>query len=246
MIYTCQICEKEFKRRGKKIPKTCSYECRNESYKKIKQFKCEHCNKVHEGTARELTGKARFCSQDCTNEWKKIAYKGRKLDYILIECNFCSKSIERMPSKVNKRNYCNKSCRGKDIWKIKNLSQKMRWKPCLGIIQGKKMWFRSKWELVFAKDFLEKNNLKWKYESKSFALSDGSTYTPDFYVEDDNVWIEVKGYDKSNSTDRFFKFREDFPDENSIFANEYVLKNIYGLNLNNKYLNSLCAEDQAS
>lgn len=246
MTFECKRCGKEFKRfpPKNKIPKYCSLKCRNEGYIKNTVFSCEWCKKEFFDSVRDLSGKNRFCSQKCVNEWKKEAYKEKRVEYVFIECDYCGKKMERVPSKVNKKNYCNKSCKGKYFWE--KISKKMVWKPCHGVIKGQKMFFRSRWELVFAIDFLEKSNLKWEYEPKSFTLSDGSKYTPDFYIEDDGVWVEVKGYDKSGSSKRFFAFREQYPEENTIFANEYVLKSVYGLNLDYNYLKSICSEGQDS
>lgn len=241
MVYECQMCGADFKRTGKKIPKFCSLACRNKSYKRIKTFSCEWCKKEFSGTKRELTGKKRFCSQSCTNERKRVAYRGKKVKYITVGCNYCKKGFTRMPSKMNEKNYCDKSCRGKAVWKEKNLSEKMVWKPCHGIVGDKRRWFRSMWELVFAKDFLSERGFTWQYEPTTFNLSDGSTYTPDFYIEDDDLWVEVKGYEREVSIKRFLKFREEYA-ETAILANEYVLKSVYGLNLEHKYLKSLCVE----
>lgn len=49
-------------------------------------------------------------------------------------------------------------------------------------------------EGVFAQD-CETNGVKWVYEPKRFRLS-WCTYTPDFYLPEFNIWVEVKGYPK--------------------------------------------------
>ena len=55
--------------------------------------------------------------------------------------------------------------------------------------------FRSTWEAKVAK-WLDDNNIEWKYESKEciVELSNGSSYTIDFYLPNKNKYIEVKGY----------------------------------------------------
>jgi len=56
--------------------------------------------------------------------------------------------------------------------------------------------FKGSWEVIVAKWF-DKNNIKWKYESKSFDYEWNGTrkYFPDFYLPDFNVYVEVKGYE---------------------------------------------------
>lgn len=51
---------------------------------------------------------------------------------------------------------------------------------------------RSKLEAKFAV-FLDALKINWMYEPKSFVLSNGITYIPDFYLPELNTWVEVKG-----------------------------------------------------
>jgi hypothetical protein len=85
MIFVCKVCGKDFKRcpaKGK-IPKCCSFECRNKSYIRIKSFNCKQCGKLVEGSARKIDKKRKFCSQECVCEWKKKAYTGRQYNEYL-------------------------------------------------------------------------------------------------------------------------------------------------------------------
>lgn len=41
--------------------------------------------------------------------------------------------------------------------------------------------------------FLDSLEIKWKYEPKVFTLTNGVTLIPDFYLEELNMWLEVKG-----------------------------------------------------
>lgn len=58
------------------------------------------------------------------------------------------------------------------------------------IYKGIKM--RSKLETKFA-FFLDSLNIKWEYEPKTFLLSNGVPYRPDFYLTELKIWCEVKG-----------------------------------------------------
>lgn len=236
----CKMCKVEFYRylRKDKVPKFCSYVCRNKSYEKVKNLKCEQCKGEFSDIARKMSGKRRFCSQDCTNEWKKIAYKGRRVEYVLTECNHCSEKIERMPSKINDKNYCNKSCAAFDKVEKMSISPKTR-KYKVFLKDGSEIFVRSTWEAVFIKDYLEKYDFSWKYEPNTFTLSSGNKYTPDFYIEDDDVWVEIKGYDyRGHSIDRANLFR-DGTGENLLYLNENALKSIFKLNLKRSYLESV-------
>lgn len=56
---------------------------------------------------------------------------------------------------------------------------------------------RSSWEANFAR-ILNYLKLPYEYEKHNFKLSNGSTYTPDFYIPSKNVYYELKGYEYRN------------------------------------------------
>ncbi len=65
-----------------------------------------------------------------------------------------------------------------------------------GYTKCKTSWYkgsrmRSGWEVTFAEKCDEKN-IRWEYEPETFTLSTGKRYTPDFYLPDFDLFIEVK------------------------------------------------------
>lgn len=52
----------------------------------------------------------------------------------------------------------------------------------------------------------------WKYECQTFQLSESFSYTPDFFVEDENVFYEIKGRLDEKSKRQLEIMRERFPD----------------------------------
>jgi len=94
---------------------------------------------------------------------------------------------------------------------------------------GKRFWykdncFRSSWEYLYAK-WLDKNKIKWSYEVKTFNLGQ-LTYTPDFYLSEKDLYIEIKGYWRNNAKRKFELFKELYPDKN---INLLVEKNLIKL-----------------
>jgi len=65
---------------------------------------------------------------------------------------------------------------------------------------------RSKLEAKFAA-YLDEQNLNWYYENSSFPYIDVNgkrrTYTPDFYIENTDTYIEVKGHDLVTMSDEY-------------------------------------------
>ena len=77
----------------------------------------------------------------------------------------------------------------------------------LGSGRGIKTWYlshiagnvylRSSYELEYAK-YLDAMNIKWKQNTESFIYiwkNDKHKYYPDFYLIDENLYIEIKGYE---------------------------------------------------
>lgn len=73
-------------------------------------------------------------------------------------------------------------------------------------------YFRSSWELNFA-NWCDLSGVKWEYESKTFDLGN-TTYTPDFYLPEFDLWIEIKGYWRDNAKKKFKKFKRLYKDIN--------------------------------
>lgn len=84
-------------------------------------------------------------------------------------------------------------------------------------LHGKRRWynnicFRSSWEILFAQ-FLDLSGIKYKYESKTFDLGN-TTYTPDFYLPEFDLYIEIKGWWRDNAKKKFKIFKKNYSDKN--------------------------------
>ncbi|WP_217924764.1 DNA polymerase III subunit alpha [Miltoncostaea oceani] len=73
---------------------------------------------------------------------------------------------------------------------------------------------RSVWEADFARALIAAG-VAYDYEPRTFRFADGSGYTPDFYLGEIGLWVEVKG--KSGLCGRgklkVEQFRREFPDQ---------------------------------
>lgn len=91
-------------------------------------------------------------------------------------------------------------------------------------IGGKRIYFRSSWEVKFALllQLLKERGevIEWEHEPKVFyfeGIKRGITnYTPDFLVcwpSGKQTWVEVKGYMDAKSKTKIKRFAKYFPDE---------------------------------
>ena len=78
------------------------------------------------------------------------------------------------------------------------------------------IFFRSSWEANIAR-YYNYIGVKWEYEPKTFifeTIKRGCvSYTPDFYLVDEDKWIEVKGWMDDKSKTKLKRFKKYYPEE---------------------------------
>lgn len=65
-----------------------------------------------------------------------------------------------------------------------------------------------KWELAYAK-YLDENNVKWSRPIEKFPYTLGEktrNYTPDFYLPEQDLFIEIKGYETEKDRQKWLAF----------------------------------------
>lgn len=76
--------------------------------------------------------------------------------------------------------------------------------------------FRSSWEANVARWF-NAHGIQWEYEPRVFRFDrikrGTKTYIPDFWLPQENVWVEVKGYLPNRDRTKLKRFRLYFPDQ---------------------------------
>ena len=82
---------------------------------------------------------------------------------------------------------------------------------------GKKVNCNSSYEVIFWNYFKKFRSEKLLYEPRIFYISEGRRYTPDFYIQESDLWIETKGSFESFSSGKKQKEKFDiFSKENNI------------------------------
>lgn len=75
------------------------------------------------------------------------------------------------------------------MYGIKNYKPSHSWYFMIG---EKKVNCRSGYEVIYA-NYLTENNIEFEYEPKHFKLRNGRRYTPDFYLINQDKYVEIKG-----------------------------------------------------
>ena len=124
------------------------------------------------------------------------------------KCLRCGKELSINPNAkhcIKCHNYLNSINKNRLIKLSKSIAYGWKYKNFAKLLHSKKMkykfiWMRSSWEIKFAK-WCDKNNIKWLYEPKTFDLG-YTSYTPDFYLPERDIYIEIKGYLRKESKDK--------------------------------------------
>lgn len=113
-------------------------------------------------------------------------------------------------------------------------------------VHGKRCWYkcpngktvsmRSQWEVWYA-EWLRINDIKFEYEPETFVFSDGTAYTPDFFLIDTNEYVEVKGWLTEKHKQKLLQFQKDYPNKVIILADKNYLANL-GIDLKKKWITS--------
>ena len=91
------------------------------------------------------------------------------------------------------------------------------------VLNNEKIMCRSSYEVMFA-NYLINENIDFLYEPKTFKLENGRRYTPDFYLINENLWIELKGDFNMNTKQK---------DSISFFSQLYNLKLMFWEDIRN-------------
>lgn len=108
-------------------------------------------------------------------------------------CIICG---NQLPYANRRKNTCSTECKNEllSLKAIENGNYGGSTKQYLGYCDsyGNFCYLDSYWELVLANS-LDKNNIVWTRPA-AFKLSSGRRYTPDFYLEDYEVYLDPKAY----------------------------------------------------
>ena len=188
---SCTICKKQTTYQNLN-----SHFRKHHAEKQIKSF-CLHCNSP-------IYNSNKFCSRSCS-----ATYCNARKDWATIKTGPDKGTVPKTYApftKVKQCEICNKWHAGQGkTCKDKNcrhtiLSLALRGKTggnrdanIPGIdCAGKKFFFDSNWERVLA-DSLTENNIIWTRPSK-FILSNGRSYTPDFYLPEYDIYLDPKAH----------------------------------------------------
>lgn len=75
---------------------------------------------------------------------------------------------------------------------------------------GEELVCQGGWEANVV-DYLNNNRTNYEWQPKIFTMPNGKTYRPDFYLNDSEVWVEIKGLMRTNSKEKWDWFKSEHP-----------------------------------
>lgn len=141
---------------------------------RLKNKKCPTCEKEFKPKQSSQV----YCSFECGIKSRTYLEE--------IECLNCGKSFKPSQSKIK---FCSHLCSQEGFQK-----QHISVRP----FKYKDIKMRSSWEVKFA-EWLDSQELDWKYEPTFFSVMGDKRYAPDFYIPSEDTFYEVKGWMKDGA-----------------------------------------------
>ena len=197
VIKNCLSCNKEYKVASSKAEKSkyCCITCRNRGINDTKKIprvksKCQKCNSFF---LEKISENKSFCSQECY-------YSSIKKERIINNCPVCKKDYETF--KDNSTKFCSQTCRNyAQSSGIQSIPRTKRAGYRRDLPEN--FFFKSALEADFAR-YCNWTNKKWIYEHKTFQFEMNGyirSYTPDFYLPDEDKYIETKAKRRDSKYD---------------------------------------------
>ncbi len=179
----------------------------------VKVFCSQHCSALHGNLHR-----APF-----TEEWKNrisralIGTISKRKGKILVarllrKCKRCDKEFKT--ERWKKHIYCSANCAIRNIGSRPTSPKAARAKSGIRPDISPDLYFFSRWEANFAR-IMNLLKIEWIFQPKTFDLK-FQKYTPDFYLTEYGVYIEIKNFLADYSLKRDKGFRKLYPKEKLI------------------------------
>jgi len=183
---------------------------------------------VPKGTKRSLTSRIKQSNTLKTKGHRAYLLWGKdKQNNNYKHGKYCNNKCRECGDKISPKafrcvNCWSKNNKGKNNPNFGKLFKNSGWRGKGEYYKG--IWLRSSYEVKYAK-YLDKNNIKWQYEPKTFDLGN-TTYTPDFHLLEKNTYIEIKGWFTDKAKNKIEIFKALYPNVDLIIFNKEKLKSL--------------------
>lgn len=133
-----------------------------------------------------------------------------KVRRVNVQCQHADCKKKFLKERWKKTRFCSNACSMHVIGSRPTSPKAARAKAGVRIDINPPTYFYSRWEANMARLF-NHFRIKWIHQPASFDLG-GQIYTPDFFLPDYDMYIEIKNFLGEYSKERDRKFRERYPE----------------------------------
>lgn len=187
----------------------------------------------------ELTGRSVGVIRRLMNEYNISSrppghMKGKRLDDARVS-KIRAALIGKPKTEAHKKKLSKSmsGCNNPNFGKKSNRHGKRHWYTCPN---GQVVSMRSNWEVAYA-NWLNDQQINWRYEPVTFVLLDGRAYTPDFLLVETYEYVEVKGWLRKEHDDKMRQFRQENPNIKLILADKNFLTSL-GIDLRKQWVSN--------
>ena len=222
--------------------------CNNKRPRPRIDYTCRCCGKIYTSTKnneRRKKNKSVCASCSIKKCWQDKEY--RQSHVVSLRKAHNTESAKKAHSSASKKNFENEDFKSAAIERIN--SKKSREKAIANIKaawrdedkareMSRKMWKTRQRKVSCSKGIVEVKSsyeeraiklldsfgFRWEYEPRSFLLEKlDKIYIPDFYIEELDLWIEVKGYWYRDAKEKWDAWIEQHPELNVVVFNRVLL-----------------------
>ena len=179
----------------------------------VKQFCSKNCAVIYNNLARgpmNLATRQKIGESVRRKQIGKVSpQKGKIIVPRLVKvCLNCGEKFKT--PKWQDHKYCSVPCSIRDIGGRMTSPKAARGKSGIREDISPTIYFYSRWEANFAR-ILNLLEIAWEFQPKTFDLLT-QNYTPDFYLPEHHLFVEIKNFLSEFSRTRDEKFRKCYPD----------------------------------
>jgi len=232
--YVCEQCGQSFEAPASQKRRFCSRACGFANPEHCAKPKKERPERVCPGCGitfkqEGYLRRGKYCSRTCSGRIAiKSAYSDPKSNnkhdpskWVTVACVTCHKPFKKVQS--SKDSHCSRQCSDADpnvrMARVIGRMNKGSYDAKATYSRAKRgerrgVFFRSRMEANYAA-YLDYCDTKWQYEARTFWFPQGSvclSYRPDFYLMDEDRFVETKGFLDARSVAKFELMALYYPD----------------------------------
>jgi hypothetical protein len=173
-----------------------------------KKYCSRHCSVTVNNASRIYSEETKRKLSLAARNYNNLLQGSKKVARVIKTCLHCKKEFKVLPYLAKRRKFCSNTCAIYIIGRLTTSPKASKGKSGIRFDIDPNICFYSTWEANIARVFTLVG-IEWLYAPTIFDLG-AHTYRPDFYLPNDDIYIEIKNFMGTYSLQRDTLFREIF------------------------------------